>query len=91
MATDEWDKYASVSFVLLEARVGAVNNRQVLVARRPDRHDEPSTGGELILQQRGDSRCAGGHQDAVERRCLGNTLGSVTDSDVDIRNPKLVE
>ncbi len=91
VSADERDKDASVSFVLLEAGCGAVNSSQELVAWRADRDDEPSADGELILQQPGDSGRTGGHEDAIERSGLRNAFGSVTDSNLDIGNPKLFE
>ena len=91
MPADQWDKDASAAFGLLEPVGRAINDGEKLVAGRSDGDDEPSRDGQLVLQNFGNRRCSSRHQDTVEWRRFGNTYGSVTHADVDVRDPKLDE
>ena len=88
LLADQGHEDACDRFTAIEASCSAaIHSREVLVTGRADRNDEPAARRELRLQCRGYCGRAGGHEDPVEGRHLGETLGAIADMDDEVGHP----
>ena len=76
--------YGAEIFLLEAILAGAAHADQRLEPELADGHDQAAADRELLLQRLGNMRTAGGDDDGLERRLLGQALGAVGADDFGI-------
>lgn len=89
MTTDERHEHTGHARTLKEALADAIDDLQALAHRSADGDYQATTLGELLAQGLGHGGGAGGDDDPVVGRMLGQAEGAVGNHDVDVGDAQL--